>query len=171
MSIVFHEKSKVFHLYNDAISYIMMVMENGHLGQLYCGKRIHDREDFSYLLEKAPRPMSSYVYENERLFSLEHIRQEFPVYGTTDYRHPAVEVRQNNGSRISEFHYQGYHVFAGKPELEGLPATYTEEASEAETLVVDVKDALTGVKAELSYTIFREGGILARNVRFLKVFI
>lgn len=167
MSIVFHEKSKVFHLYNDAISYIMMVMENGHLGQLYCGKRIHDREDFSYLLEKAPRPMSSYVYENERLFSLEHIRQEFPVYGTTDYRHPAVEVRQNNGSRISEFYYQGYHVFAGKPELEGLPATYTEEASEAETLVVDVKDALTGVKAELSYTIFREGGILARNVRFL----
>ena len=93
MSIVFHEKSKVFHLYNDAISYIMMVMENGHMGQLYCGKRIHDREDFSYLLEKAPRPMSSYVYENERLFSLEHIRQEFPVYGTTDYRHPAVEVR------------------------------------------------------------------------------
>lgn len=105
MSIVFHEKSKVFHLYNDAISYIMMVMENGHLGQLYCGKRIHDREDFSYLLEKAPRPMSSYVYENERLFSLEHIRQEFPVYGTTDYA-----TRQWKSGRIMEAEFQNFTI-------------------------------------------------------------
>ena len=96
MSIIFHEKSKIFHLHNDSISYIMMILENGHLGQLYCGKRIHDREDFSYLLEKAPRPMSSCVYEDDKTFSLEHIRQEMPVYGTTDYRHPAVEVLQDD---------------------------------------------------------------------------
>lgn len=167
MDIIFHEKSKTFHLYNETISYIMMIMENGHLGQLYCGKKIHDREDFSYLSEKAPRPMTSYVYENDRLFSLEHVRQEFPVYGTTDYRRPAVEVLQNNGSRISEFQYLGHRLIEGKPELDGLPATYTEADSEAETLVVEVKDSLTGVKAELSYTIFRENGIIARSVKFL----
>ena len=51
MHIYFHEKTKTFHLQNDTISYIMTVLPNGHMGQLYYGKRIHDREDFSYLLE------------------------------------------------------------------------------------------------------------------------
>lgn len=164
MSIIYHESSRIFHLCNDTFSYIVMVMENGHIGQLYCGKRIHDREDFSYLAEKAPRPMTSYIYENDRTFSLEHLRQEFPVYGTTDYRSPAVEILQKNGSRISEFKYQGYSVMEGKPKLKGLPATYTEQASEAETLTIILKDSLTGVKAELSYSIFKTGGILAKNV-------
>ena len=55
MSIVYHESSKIFHLYNQTISYIMMVLPNGHMGQLYYGKKIRDKEDFSYLLELAPQ--------------------------------------------------------------------------------------------------------------------
>ena len=99
--IIFHKETKTFHLYNEKISYILCVLENGHLGQLYFGKRLHDKADFSYLVEKCGRPMTSYIYEWDRTFSLEHIRQEYPVYGTTDYRHPAIELLQENGSRIS----------------------------------------------------------------------
>ncbi len=92
--IIFHKETKTFHLYNEKISYILCVLENGHLGQLYFGKRLHDKADFSYLVEKCGRPMTSYIYEWDRTFSLEHIRQEYPVYGTTDYRHPAIELLQ-----------------------------------------------------------------------------
>ena len=70
--------------------------------------------------------MTSYIYEWDRTFSLEHIRQEYPVYGTTDYRHPAIELLQENGSRISEFQYDSYEIIDGKSKLSGLPATYTE---------------------------------------------
>ena len=90
--IIFHKETKTFHLYNEKISYILCVLENGHLGQLYFGKRLHDKADFSYLVEKCGRPMTSYIYEWDRTFSLEHIRQEYPIYGTTDYRHPAIEL-------------------------------------------------------------------------------
>ena len=114
--IIFHEETKTFHLYNEKISYILCVLENGHLGQLYFGKRLHDKADFSYLVEKCGRPMTSYIYEWDRTFSLEHIRQEYPVYGTTDYRHPAIELLQENGSRISEFQYDSYEIIAGKPK-------------------------------------------------------
>ena len=100
MSIIFHESSKTFHLYNKDISYIMCVLPNGHLGNLYLGKRIHDREDFSYLLEMKQRPMTACVYEGNRKFSLEHLKLEYPVYGSSDYRYPAVEILQENGSRI-----------------------------------------------------------------------
>ena len=50
-NIVFHKETKTFHLYNDKISYIMCVLKNGHMGHLYFGKRIHDKADFSYLVE------------------------------------------------------------------------------------------------------------------------
>ena len=105
MSIIFHESSKTFHLYNNDISYIMCVLPNGHLGNLYFGKRIHDREDFSYLLEMKQRPMTACVYEGNRKFSLEHLKLEYPVYGSSDYRYPAMEILQENGSRISDFTY------------------------------------------------------------------
>ena len=45
--IIFHKETKTFHLYNDKISYILCVLDNGHLGQLYFGKRIHDKADLS----------------------------------------------------------------------------------------------------------------------------
>lgn len=53
----------------------MCVLENGHMGQIYFGKKIHDKEDFSYLVEKIERPMTSYIYEWDKSFSLEHIRR------------------------------------------------------------------------------------------------
>lgn len=53
MGIQFVEESKAFHLYNEQISYIMTVLPNGHMGQLYFGSRIHLRQDYSYLLEAA----------------------------------------------------------------------------------------------------------------------
>lgn len=165
MNIIYHENSKTFHLFNDEISYIMMVLQNGHLGQLYFGKRIHDREDFSYLVEVSQRPMGSYVFEGDRTFSLEYLKQEYPVYGSTDYRHPAVEILQSNGSRISDFKFQSYMIESGKPKLEGLPATYTEADSEAETLIIDLLDEVTGIRIQLLYTIFASGGSIARSSR------
>ena len=33
-------------------------------------------------------------------FSLEHIKQEYPVYGSGDLRHPAIDITQENGSHI-----------------------------------------------------------------------
>ena len=98
MSMVWREENRTFHLYNEEISYIMQVLPSGHLGQLYFGKRVHDREDFSYLLESLPRPMASCVFEGNKAFSLEHIKQEYPSYGTGDYRAPAVEVLQEQGA-------------------------------------------------------------------------
>ncbi len=34
MAIIFHEESKVFHLYNQNVSYLIRIMENGQLEKL-----------------------------------------------------------------------------------------------------------------------------------------
>lgn len=165
MGIIFHEETGTFHLFNDHVSYLMAVAQNGHLGQLYFGRRIHDGTDFSYLQESCFRAMTACPDDADANFSLSLTRLEYPVYGSSDFRRPAVEVRQSNGSTISNFVYQSCAVEQGKPELEGLPATYTESPEEAQTLTITLKDPLTAVKAELRYTIFADYPAIARSVR------
>ena len=166
MSIVFHEQTKTFHLFNDRISYIMNVLPTGHLMQLYCGKKVHDREDFSYLIETSARPTTTYLSEEwHNKYTFTHLKQEYPVYGTTDFRHPAIEIKQNNGSNISNFCYKSHSISSGKPKLAGLPATYTENDNEAQTLTIVLEDELTHVQVELLYTLFAQGGIIARSAK------
>ena len=117
MSVVYHESTQTFHLTNGLISYIMKVLPNGALGQLYFGRAIRDRESFDHLLEMRRRPMTSCVFEDNGLFSLEHTRQEYPSYGSTDYRRPAVQILQPNGSRITDFVVLSHTVTPGKPAL------------------------------------------------------
>ncbi len=167
MHIFYHEQTKTFHLCNEEISYITTVLPNGQMGQLYFGKRIHDREDFSHFLELSSRPMSSCTFDEDKFFSLEHIRQEYGLYGTGDFRHPAVEILQKNGSRISDFIYESHDILTGKPPLPGLPATYTEAPEEALTCILHLTDPLTQIGLDLFYTIFAKGGILARSARFV----
>ena len=49
--------------------------------------------------------MSSCSYEGDLTFSLEHIKQEYPVYGSGDLRHPAIDILQENGNHILNFEY------------------------------------------------------------------
>lgn len=165
MHIYYNPGNHTFHLCNRDISYIMTVLPNGQMGQLYFGRRIHHKDDFSYLLETRLRPMSASVFDDSSLFSMEHIRQEYGLYGTTDFRHPAVEILQENGSRISDFVYREHEIADGKPPLDGLPTTYTESPQEAKTLLLHLEDPLTHIRLTLLYTIFARGGILTRSAR------
>lgn len=168
MSIFYEEKSGMFHLTNDKISYIIQILPNKQLGQLYFGKAVHHQKSFVHLLEMMPRPMSAYVSDEDPAFSLDHIKQEYPSYGTGDFRHPAVRILQQDGSDITNFIYQTHTISKGKPALKGLPSTYCESEQEAETLCVILKDAVSGIRLELLYTLFAELPALARSARFVQ---
>lgn len=166
MGIIFNESTKEFHLYNENISYLMKIMRNDQMGQLYFGKRIPQKENYDYLTENRYRPVTSYVFDNEYSFTLEHLKQEYPSYGTTDYRMPALEILQPNGSRITDFRYISHKIYKGKPALKGLPATYTESEEEADTLELVLRDELLQIEMTLLYTIFQKENAIARSVRF-----
>lgn len=167
MSIIFHENSKEFHLYNDEISYIIKILRNGQPGHVYYGKRLNDREDFGYLVEYARRDMAPYPYEGESKFSLEHLKQEYPTYGSGDTRYPAFELEREDGSRAVDFKYKGHNIFSGKKKLEGLPATYVESESEADTLELILEDEVIHTQMILSYTIYNDLPVITKNVRFV----
>ena len=86
----------------------------------------------------------------DQSYSLEHIKQEYPTYGTGDMHLPALDAQMPDGSRLLDLRYQGHAIVPGKPAIPGLPATYTEDPAEAQTLTVDLADPLAGVTVTLS---------------------
>lgn len=167
MAIIFHKQSKCFHLYNNEVSYIMRIMENGQLENLYYGKKIHDKEDFAYFHDEAMRSQMSVCIPEPGLLSMQYTRQEYPSYGIGDYRSPAVTIAQENGSRIIDFKYAGYEIYSGKKEILPLPATYVEGKEEAETLEVTLHDNVMDTDLILSYTIYEAYPVITRNTKFV----
>lgn len=163
MPIQYHKSTQTFHLYNEQVSYIFKVLRNNQLGQLYYGKRVNDREDFDHLFETRQRPMAPCAFEGDLTFSLEHIKQEYPAYGSGDMRHPAIDILQENGSRIVNFTYQSHEIISGKPQLKDLPATYVENNDEATTLLITLFDEVIDIKIILSYTIYENLAVITRN--------
>ncbi|MCA1023805.1 alpha-galactosidase [Halobacillus litoralis] len=165
MTIFVNEETREFHLQTCNSSYIFTVMENGQLGHLYYGKKIMHKESFQHLLPKGNRPNTAYVKEGDMNFSLDQTKQEYPVYGTTDYREPALHIEQADGSRITDFRYRSYRITSGKPKLQGLPATYAEEGDQVETLAVTLYDKHLDTELTLLYSVFEICDAVARSAK------
>ena len=157
-----HEQHLQFHLKNDQISYVFRVMEDtGILENLYYGAAISDYENYDWLLEREIRPGNNLVSE-KLLTSLEHIKQEMPVYGTTDFRYPALEITYPDGDSISHFRYQGYKISKGKEVLKPLPGTFGKE-DQVQVLEVFLKDDYSDLHLTLRYAIYRELPVITRQ--------
>lgn len=166
MPIVYHKDSEEFHIYNNSISYIIKILANGQPGQVYFGRRLSDRDSFGHIIEYARRDMAPYAFEGNNRFSLEHLKQEYPTYGSGDMRYPAFELERGDGSRVVDFKYKTHSIFPGKRKLQGLPAVYTEDENEATTLELILEDDLLQAQIVLSYTLFEGMPAIARNTCF-----
>ncbi|WP_223292429.1 alpha-galactosidase [Salipaludibacillus neizhouensis] len=166
MGITFKSSEQTFHLQSKNTSYIFMVKEGGYLVHLYWGKRIREY-NHSNKVRFEDRGFSPNPLESDRTFSLDTLPQEYPQFGTTDFRDPAYQVQSENGSTITDLRYNSHKIVKGKPNLEGLPSTYIEEEEEAETLEVTLIDSELHLKVVLSYTTFKDFDVVTRSVRFV----
>lgn len=165
MQILVNQKNLEFHLYNENISYILKVLDDGTLGHLYFGKKIKHRDSYQHLVQftSAEVPVTPNALDDKRGFCKDILLQEYPSYGNGDYREPAIVVLQENGSRITDFTYHSYEIVEGKENLKNLPNTYVENSNEAKTLKIYLKDELIGATLTLSYTIFKDYDVITRN--------
>lgn len=159
-----NERTNEFHLQNEKISYVFRVMEQLEvLEQLYFGSRIPVYETHDFLIEREIRPSNNQLAEDHTT-SLEHIKQELGIYGTTDFRYPMLRIRYENGDRISQFTYAGYRIVKGKKSSVGLPGTFGEEG---ETLIITLQDTYSLLQVELFYTIFPDSAVITRQMKVL----
>lgn len=166
MPILFNQKKQEFHLYNEEISYIFCILPNQQLGHLYFGKTVTKDMSYRFLLEGGERPMTSYCFEGDKHFTLQHVQQEYPSYGTGNLLLPAFDIEQADGSHLSHFTFESYTIIKGKPSLDGLPHTYVEDPEAADTLEVTLLDRVSQTQLILSYTIYKDLPVLTRHSRF-----
>ncbi|MGZ3391868.1 MAG: glycoside hydrolase family 36 N-terminal domain-containing protein, partial [Isosphaeraceae bacterium] len=158
MPISWDSESQQFHLRSDSISYVMRVLDNGWLGQLYFGSAIAEGNTYSYL-----GPAEFLGFSN-RLG--DPIPLEYPTGGSGDFRIPALVVEQADGSTVLDLRYKSHRVVAGKPPT-SLPSTYVEVGGEAETLEIVLADTVSGVEVELRYTLYRNRPVVVRGARIV----
>lgn len=166
MGIRYNQLHQTFHLQAKDTSYIMGIARDGFLLHYYWGRKINEY-NHSNEIQLLDRGFSGNPYKEDRTFSLDTLPQEYPQYGSTDYRKPAYQIQLENGSTVTDLRYKTHEVLKGKPKLEGLPATYVENEVEAETLEITMIDELTGLEVILSYTVFEEMNVITRSVRFI----
>lgn len=166
MGIRYNQLHQTFHLQAKDTSYIMGIARDGFLLHYYWGRKINEY-NHSNEIQLLDRGFSGNPYKEDRTFSLDTLPQEYPQYGSTDYRKPAYQIQLENGSTVTDLRYKTHEILKGKPKLEGLPATYVENEVEAETLEITMIDELTGLEVILSYTVFEEMNVITRSVRFI----
>ena len=164
MSIEFCQKSMTFSLHTAGSTYQMKVDEYGYLLHLYYGKRTAG--DMTYVLSYRDTGFSGnpYIVGKRRDYSLDTLPQEYPSYGTGDFRNAALIVKNADGSRACDLCYAGYKIYDGKYALKGLPAVYAAD-DEAQTLEIILEDAVSRVRVELLYGVLPKLDIITRAER------
>ena len=163
MSIRFDEKNLVFNLSTPNTTYLFGLYGGKVPMHIYYGKKIESDfaiEDVYTYVNHAFSPVYGEVSDND-------LPLEYPCYGSPDLRLPAFHARYTDGSTVTKIEYKGYKVMSGKPALSGLPASYVERDSEADTLFVELADSVTGIKVILMYTVYNDRDIITRSVKVI----
>lgn len=167
MGIQFNEKDKLFHLQGKDTSYVMQVIGDGYLSHLYWGRKVREYHH-SNQLQFMDRGFSGNPYPSiDRTFSLDTLPQEYPGYGTTDFRTPAYQIQLENGTTVTDLRYKHHRILKGKQSLEGLPSTYVESENEAETLEITLEDSVSYIKVVVAYTVYEQRNVITRTARIV----
>jgi alpha-galactosidase len=154
---------KVFALGNSNYAYIFRVSDEGLLEHLHYGGALREPLDVPVHHLRTQREMTT-NFEGVSHYNLSETPQEFPVFGTSDYRYPAFHARNKGGNSIFVFRYKSYAILEEKPLLHGLPMS---RGGESQTLIVTLEDTAQQIEVELSYTVYRDYDVLARSSKII----
>ena len=143
----------------------MAVAKGKYLCHVYWGDRLNKEPDLNNGLILRNICFSANTENEDKSYSLDYACQEYPTGCNTDFRIPAISMEFNDGSRVLELKYDGYELIKGKQELTGLPATYVEEESEADTINIILRDTVKSIKVILQYTAYNSLDVITRNVK------
>ncbi|MGU8914596.1 alpha-galactosidase [Clostridium perfringens] len=166
MGINYNENFKTFHLKTKNTSYVLKVMETGHLSHLYWGRKLKS-DNLEYFVRR--RGFGSFAADTDNIsgFQLELISQECPTFGATDLRSPSLEFQYEDGTSATDLRYNSHRIYEGKQRLSGLPAVYVESAEEATSLEITLVDSLKNLEVILTYNVFEDFDAITRSLKIV----
>lgn len=166
MGINYNEDFNTFHLKTKNTSYVFKIMETGHLGHLYWGRKLK-ANNLEYFFRR--RYFGSFCADTDNIsgFQLELLHQECSTFGATDLRSPSLEFQYEDGTSATDLRYKSYRVYEGKQKLSGLPAVYVERDEEATSLEIILVDSLKSLEVILTYNVFEEFDAITRSLKIV----
>ena len=151
-----------FALSNAYFSYVFRVSPEGILEHLHYGGALSDPLSAPHHYRRILRHAAT-TFQDVPHYHLSDTPQEYPSFGTSDFRFPAVHGRNADGNTIFSLHYAAHRIVRDKPKIKDLPSA---RGGDSETLILTLEDDLHKLRVELSYTIWKNHGVLSRSVRF-----
>lgn len=166
MAIMYNEKYQTISLHTANSTYHMHIGRLNYLFHYYYGDPMPD-PDLSWLIKEYDRGFSGNPYEalHTRKFSLDARPQEFPALQQGDFRTPAIELTNGDGSYVFDGRVKDFRIYKGKYDLETLPAVFMTEQDTVDTLEVILEDSCSGVQVILLYSVFEEADMITRAVK------
>ena len=159
--IRFMEEQQVFWLDTPNTSYVIGISDGKYVGHIYYGRRI-EGGNLRYLLREEEPPFLPSGNAREKVSFLDSFPMEYSFGGTGDFRESCIDIMTEEGQQGLELWYVSHSIYQGKKHLEGMPATWGETC---DTLEIVTKDAVTGIEAVLSYSVFTDMDVITRSVR------
>ena len=164
MAITYFEKERIFKLDTPNSSYVIGIVDKENfVGHVYYGKKLRDA-NIAYLLRTGEGPFVPSENNRERVSFYDTFPMEYAGNGLGDYRRSSISVRTAGGHTAVSLFYVSHKIYAGKPGLAGLPATFGDENA-CETLELLCEDPVLGLKVTLLYTAFLDVDVITRSVR------
>ena len=163
MSIVYNESAKSFKLTAKDTSYVIGIFDDDQfVCHLYYGDKLPD-EDVNYLYGPVYQMRPS-VLNRERARVMDWVPFEYPTQGIGDYREHCLEVETLDGHHTCDLHYVSHKIYAGKPALPDMPATF-DNGDVCTTLELVCEDRTLQLEITLIYTTFETLDVITRTVR------
>ena len=151
-----------FALSNRFFAYVFRVSPEGILEHLHYGGPLSDPLNVAVHHRRTQRHGVSH-FRGVKDLNLSELPQEFPSFGRSDYRFPALHARNADGNSVFSLVYKGHKIVRKKPRLKTLPSA---RGGGSETLIITLVDKLHQLEVKLHYTIYAEHGALVRSVKF-----
>ena len=164
MSIRYDDVNRVFELDTDNTSYrIGIADDEGFVGHIYYGRKIRSQQCGQFL-RTWEGPFVPSTNNRERCSFLDTFPTEYSGNGIGDYRESCIAVKTITGSRTTDLMYESYDIIDGKPELEGLPASFAGDEM-VQTLILHMLDKGDGLEVDLIYSVFECEDVITRSVK------
>lgn len=157
------KKDLVFQLDTKDTSYVMSVLPDGHLQNIYYGKRLRNTGNHSALMPKQAFYCWMVYAREEPAIGLDQQCLEYSSLGRGDYREPAIELTAPDGSFACDFLYRCYREYDGAKSLSGLPCALGEKR-ECRTLEIDLYDEVLDLTLTLAYGVYYDSNVITRGV-------
>ena len=160
MPIVYQAENRMFFLDGKGFTYAFYINPADYAEHLYFGKPIaHDDITYTRAIGATSSAVTAPGKDGSAWNSYTHFPAEFSFFGSGDFREPTVLLENPAGDRMSDLLYDGYEILEEKPTIPGMPSLRG-----GETLLLHLRDRVSGFRADLYYTVYPDVSVLCRHI-------